>query len=125
MYPYRPVRPRWPLFILIALVALMAIVVIVVVLAVTGAFGNPVNHPLFGFWGGLLLVFLVLWVGFFAVRMVFWSRAMRYRGGVAGYARPDPAVMVARRRYARGEISREQYDQILNDLQRRPRSPET
>jgi putative membrane protein len=100
---------------------LVAVVVIVVVLAFTGAFGTYGGRPIFGFWGGFLLLFLILWVGFFVVRMLFWSRRLRYGAG-GGYARRDPAVMVARERYARGQITREQYDQIMNDLGRR-RSP--
>jgi len=78
-------------------------------------------HPVFGVFGGLLLVFLLLWIGFFVVRMVFWSRAWGRRGNA--YGRPDPAVMMARRRYARGEITREQYDQIMTDLERRRPQP--
>lgn len=121
-YPYRPRRPRWPLFLMIGLVVLIAIVVIVFLLAWNGTFGSPAGHPFFGFWGGFLLLFLILWIAFFAVRMVFWSRAWGYRRGAGTYARPDPAVMIARRRYARGEITREQYDQMLSDLGR-GRSP--
>lgn len=118
MYPERPQRPRWPWILLVALAALVAVVVVVVVLAVAGVFGAPYGRPFFGFWGGFLLLFLVLWVGFFVVRMVFWTQRARYRGGGRGYGHPDPAVMVARRRYASGEITREQYDQIMVDLGR-------
>jgi uncharacterized membrane protein len=31
--------------------------------------------------------------------------------------------MIARMRYARGEITKEQYDQIMKDLGRRPGAP--
>jgi len=75
------------------------------------------------FWpfGGLLLVFLVLWVAFFAVRMAWWtSRARRWQGAGPGGPYRDRAVMIARARYARGEITREQYDRIMTDLSRRP-----
>jgi uncharacterized membrane protein len=121
VYGYPRRRPGPPWFILAAVAILVGIVAVIVVLALTGAFGGPPSRPFLGVWGGFLLIFLLLWVAFFVIRVMFWSRAWRGRG--AGYAHPDPAVMVARRRYARGEITREQYDQILSDLDRRqPRS---
>ena len=122
MYPNRPYRRRIPWFLLIGMVFLVAMVVILIVLLFTGAFGVS-GHPFLGAWGGLLFVFLVLWIGFFLVRIAFWGQRMRYRGAGGGYAHPDPAVMVARRRYARGEITREQYDQIMADLGRQPPLP--
>jgi uncharacterized membrane protein len=114
MYPGNPPRRRgsW-LFFAIAL-GFMAVVVILVLLAVTGYLGPVGGRGPFGVWGGFLLLFLLLWVGFFVVRVLFWTR--RVRGYGSGYQRPDPAVMIARRRYARGEITREQYEQIMTNL---------
>jgi uncharacterized membrane protein len=63
----------------------------------------------------LLVVLLVL----FTLRIVFWSRMWGYRGGPRRSPGWDPAVVTARQRYARGEISREQYDQLMTDLSRR------
>ena len=109
-------------------ITMLAILVLIAVLVVTGtvAFG-PSPHPYLGYWGGFFLLIIFLWVSFFVIRMAFWSsRGSRgyYRGqyGQPGMHR-DPAVMAARERYARGEISREQYDQIMTDLGRRGRGP--
>ena len=105
--------------------AILAVLVVVLLLLVTGtvtlAGGGP--RPVFGFWGGFLLLFLIVWVSFFVLRMAIWTG--RGRGGYYGRTgRPrDPAIMVARQRYARGEITREQYDQIMTDLTRRGRGP--
>ncbi len=80
----------------------------------------------FGLFGGFFFVFFILIVGFFIVRVLFWSsRAGRY-GGRGGNGRgygPDRPAMIARMRYARGEITREQYDQIMQGLGRRPGPP--
>ncbi len=123
MYPYGPRRRRFPLLAVIAIVFLAAMASILIFLLLSGGFGSSGGHPFFGAWGGLLLVFVLLWIGFFAVRIAFWSTRLRGRGGAGPYGHPDPAVMVARRRYARGEITREQYDQIMTDLERRRLPP--
>lgn len=71
---------------------------------------------------GLIMLILVIWIVVWVVRLAVW-------GATGGFAAPryyrhyrrwggDPAYESARVRYARGEISREQYDQILNDLER-------
>jgi putative membrane protein len=105
-------------------IALLVGVVVLFVFAIGGFFGiGP--RPLPGAWAGFLLVFLLLWIAFFAMRVVFWTR--RGYGGYGGYGGPrryrDPAMMIARQRYARGEITREQFDQIVSDLERRGRGP--
>lgn len=105
-----------------------AAAVIVLVLVDPGAFGiSPSTYPYrFGPFGGVFFLFFLLLVMFFVVRVVFWSsRASRYgrrHGNPDGFG-PDRPVMVARMRYARGEITREQYEQILQDLGRRPGPP--
>ena len=106
-------------------IAIIAVLVVVLLLLLTGTFGLGVGgpRPVFGFWGGFLLLFLIVWISFFVIRIAWWTG--RGRGGY--YGRPgmrrDPAIMVARQRYARGEITREQYDQIMTDLTRRGRGP--
>jgi uncharacterized membrane protein len=75
--------------------------------------------------GGFFLVFLLLLVGFFVVRVAFWTaRSARHRGRYGGRYGPVPMrerpAMVARMRYARGEITRKQYEEIMNGLRRPP-----
>jgi uncharacterized membrane protein len=125
----RPGHPAWWWAAIGVGIALVVIVVVVVLLLANGTIGTPGGgpRPLFGFWGGFLLLFLLLWIGFFVIRIAFWSSRSRrsYSGGQYGPRgmHRDPAVMVARQRYARGEITREQYDQIMTDLGRRGRGP--
>ena len=83
----------------------------------------------FGPFGGVFVLFFVLIVVFFIVRVAFWSArtsayGRRYDRNLSsgGYGTNRP-LMIARMRYARGEISREQYEQIMRDLGRRPGPP--
>jgi uncharacterized membrane protein len=123
--PERPGHPTWWWGAIGGGIALIAIVAIVFVLFANGNlnYGGTGPRPVFGFWGGFFLLFLLLWVGFFVIRIALWSG--RGRGGYYGPQgrHRDPAVMMARQRYARGEITREQYDQIMTDLGRRGRGP--
>lgn len=57
----------------------------------------------------LLIVFLVL----FVARLLFWGGRRRY---CRQYKREGDPVHILRVRYARGEITKEQYDQMLQDL---------
>jgi putative membrane protein len=127
-YGVRPPRRR-PRVWIVAAVALAAVAIIgVVLLLYLDGYLGPApygSHPYFGFLGGFLLLFLFVWLGFFLLRVTFWTARTQGRyGGYGGPRRgPDPAVMVARQRYARGEITREQFDQIMTDLGRRGRGP--
>jgi len=71
------------------------------------------GFPFFGF--GFILLGLLI-VGF-ALRLIFrpWRRGMYYSGRWFNY---DPAMDSLRQRYARGEITREQFDQIATDLEK-------
>ncbi len=124
-YGPRRRRPRVWIFAAVALVA-VAIVGVLLLLYLNGFFGpTPYGaHAYYPFFGGFILLFLIVWIGFFVLRVSFWTA--RTQGRYPGYGQrrgPDPAVMVARQRYARGEITREQFDQIMTDLGRRGRGP--
>jgi uncharacterized membrane protein len=103
--------------------AIIAVLAVLFLLLLTGtiAFGGGGPRPYFG-WGGFLLLFFIVWISFFVIRILLWSGRSRGGYGPRGPHR-DPAVMMARQRYARGEITREQYDQIMTDLGRRGRGP--
>jgi len=130
-YGPRPRRIHW-LPIIIGVILAGAATVILLVLLYPTWFGlaAPSSPYRFGFFGGAFLLLFVLIVVFFIVRVAFWSTRMsrynqaRYERNVppGGYG-PNRPVMIARMRYARGEISREQYEQILRDLGRRPGQP--
>jgi uncharacterized membrane protein len=100
--------------------------------------GNWVAALLTAFFGALIvagLIVLVIW----AIRAASGHGGHRYatHGGYGGHGRyddrsegggfdflgprsgqADDAVEIARRRFAAGEITREQYDEILNALNR-------
>ncbi len=123
--PARRGRPTWWWIVLGVGVALLAVLVTLLVLVYTGAlgFGPTGSRPLGGYWGSFFLIFLLVWVAFFVLRIALWTgRRRAYYGGPRGPP-GDRAVMIARRRYARGEITREQFDQIMADLQRQGRGP--
>ncbi|MGD0587354.1 MAG: SHOCT domain-containing protein [Thermoplasmata archaeon] len=114
-------------------VALTAMVVMLAVLADLGTAGAPTIA------GGLALpveVFLalgaVLGVTVLSMVMLYWGWPWESGGpsaraaGPVRWGRPgidDPAVILARERFARGEITQEEYDQTLIDLARRGRGP--
>ena len=64
--------------------------------------------------GGLLVLLLFAVVGYVAYRFGK-SRAEESRTGAAS-PRTDEALEVARARYAKGEITREEYEQFRRDL---------
>ncbi|HKN07323.1 MAG TPA: hypothetical protein VJ021_06985 [Thermoplasmata archaeon] len=125
-----PARSRIRWFpIIIGLVFAGAALVILLLLLYPTTFGIASPSYRYSPFGGVFFLFFILIVVFFIVRVAFWStrvsRTGRRSGGNypdGGYG-PNRPVMVARMRYARGEITREQYDQIIQDLGRKPGSP--
>jgi putative membrane protein len=124
----RPRRSRAWIFAAVALAA-VAVVGVLVLLYLDGAFGPAPygGRPYFGLFGGFFLLVIIVWLAFFLLRISFWGARTQGRYGGGGYGGPrrgpDPAVVIARQRYARGEITREQFDQIMTDLGRRGRGP--
>jgi len=125
-----PRQVRW-FPIIVGLVFVVAASLILLVLLYPASFGlaAPSSPYRFGLFGGAFFLFFILIVVFFIVRVAFWStRASQYRGRYrqnyppGGYG-PNRPAMVARMRYARGEITREQYEQIMKDLGRPPGAP--
>jgi len=83
-----------------------------------GGFYHPFFFPFhFGWVGGILLIFLVFWIA----RWFFWP----WRGGSGGggsypythHEQRANAETIVRESYAKGEITKEQYEQMLHDLQ--------
>lgn len=99
--------------------AIVAAGAVLFVIALTpGSFGLR-RGALFPPGGGFLGVFLIFWGVLLLVRVAWWTARRRAFGGRPGPGF-DPAVLAARRRYASGEITREQYQQIVSDLRRPP-----
>jgi uncharacterized membrane protein len=66
--------------------------------------------------GELLVILVIIFIGLFAVRMLFWRSRRKYW---RERRRGNEAIRILRERYARGEITKEQFDQTLNDLRQR------
>jgi len=119
--PRRRSSRRWIFFgIGLAIIAL-GVVFLAISLA-PRAFGlsSPFAFP---YGGGFLGIFLILWGILLLVRIAFWASRRGWGGGGPPGRRFDPAIVEARQRYARGEITREQFQQIVSDLRRPPSGP--
>ena len=78
----------------------------------------------FPYGGGFLGAFLILWGALLLVRVSWRAGPSRVYGPVDFQGRRfDPTVLAARRRYARGEISREQLREIIAELRGPPGPP--
>ena len=73
----------------------------------------PIFFPFhFGFLGIILLLFIIFWVA----RWWFWPWNGRRRAYYSEYR--DQADEILRERYAKGEITKEQFEQMMQDLKR-------
>lgn len=100
----------WALVAVILLIA-VAIIASAVVFALRGPETGFVFFP-FGFgWLFVLLFFLFFW-GF------RWWGGWSWHGRPYGPYRVDGAKAILRERYARGEIGKDQFDEIMRDLDR-------
>lgn len=113
---YRPHRHYWWILPIGVLIAVFAVVIVAWVVAAgpVRSGGTPIFWPFFPF-GIFLLLFVVL----FAVRAATWGGGWRggYGGGPGrGWAGPGSARQILRMRYARGEITSEQFQQMDREL---------
>jgi putative membrane protein len=63
---------------------------------------------------GWFLFVPLVFVGFFALRLFWWGRW----AGPGWYYREDTAMQVLRERFARGELTKEQFEEMRRDLAR-------
>ena len=92
----------------------VVIVAVASLFAISLAFGrfSPVSYPPFFFFGWWIFIALFFF-GFFVFR--WWGRG--YWWGSRGYYY-DPALETLRQRFARGEITKEQYEEMQKDLEK-------
>ncbi len=76
-------------------------------------------HPFFGWFFFPFGFFFLFFIVFGAFRWLFFPWRGRYRHGGWGYrwGEGDEAAEILRQRYAKGEITKEQFDQMMRDLQ--------
>ncbi|HMS85350.1 MAG TPA: SHOCT domain-containing protein [Nitrospira sp.] len=75
------------------------------------------HEPMMGFWGlaGYVLMVALWAVGIVAV--VLWVKSWLERGRPDSASRePASALEILKKRYARGEISKEEFEEKRNDL---------
>lgn len=87
------------------------------------------TYPMYPFWGfGWIWAFFGFFLLFGLLRWAVWG-PWRWGGyyrhyGDSGYGRESEAYHILRERYARGEITKDQYDGMMRDLyQEPPRGP--
>lgn len=112
---------------LIVAIAMIVIVAFAVPLLLAPQYSSPngsyyyVPRPFFffvpfhfGWLGGIFLIFLIFWVA----RWLLWPRRRGYHYYYSQQPRVD-AVSIVRERYAKGEITKEQFEQMLRDLRQK------
>jgi len=79
-------------------------------------FGTAVFPFHYGFFfvGPLFGLIFILFLVFLGLRFLLWPIGYRRYGRAWRY---DPAMDTLRQRYARGEITKEQFDQMTRDLE--------
>jgi putative membrane protein len=101
--------------------ALLAVLVVgILAFVLSGIFlprSYPANYyPYFPFFPfGWVFGFFWIFVLFWALRWVFWPYRRRGYWGHGWYR--DSSYYIIRERYAKGEITKEQYDRMMQDLE--------
>jgi putative membrane protein len=124
MYDQEWRRTRhWIGFGILALVAIFVIGVLVFLFVVAARAVTVGTYPVFPFGFGWIWFFLIFFLFFGLFRLIFWPWRWGYRGYYRGYGRyGDTAYDILRERYARGEITKDQYDAMMRDLYQNPRT---
>jgi putative membrane protein len=87
--------------------------------AVEGPYGPWMGHPMWGVWGfGMMFVSFIFW-GLIVVGLIFairWFAAQAPRGGPPQPGQGETALEILKKRYARGEIDKEEFEAKKRDL---------
>jgi len=103
------------------LFGLIAFVVVILAAFALLAYFAPLPVRTFGYYWwpafpfGIVVFFVAIFLIFGVIRWAFWGWGWRrgYYGRGGYYADPK---QILKRRYARGEITKDQYDQMMRDL---------
>jgi uncharacterized membrane protein len=115
-HEWKPRRPVWVGLLIVVVVLIVVPIVVSAVFYVLRPMGRAYfpfmgYYPFFFFPFGWVFGFLIL---FFLLRWIFWPRGWGSRRRYRGYLDEHHILRV---RYARGDITKEQFDQITRDLQ--------
>ncbi len=84
-------------------------------------------YPMYPWWGfGWIWIFFLFFLVFGLMRFAFWGPRWwggYRRYGFGPYGRENEAYHILRERYARGELTKDQYDAMLRDLYQQPPQP--
>lgn len=102
----------WGLLGLIAVIGVSIVLSLYLAPRTSGALYYPFFPFHFGWLGGIFLVLIIFWVA----RWFFWPWR---RWGYRPYSQHagDDARNIVRARYAKGEITKEQYESMMHDLE--------
>ena len=79
------------------------------------------NPAMMSYYGGFLFFpfgfFFLIFIVFAVGRLLFWPWAWGWRRGY--WYHRDEATEILRQRYAKGEITKEQFAQMMRDLEQR------
>ena len=104
------------MFILIGVAAVLSVVFNIHNYTVNGINWLGIASGIAGTLIGLFVLFIFIWFIVWIFRFVGWSsRSWKYHSSWWGH---DEAMEILRERYAKGEITKEEYDKMMNDLQR-------
>ncbi len=119
MSDYKLKSPRY--FLAWGIIALIAIVGVITALSYIFFASQPVPgafYPRFVFFpfAGLFALFGIFAI-FWLVRWLFWPWRWHYPGRYWRYR--DESYYILRERYAKGELTKEQFEQMMRDLEQR------
>ncbi len=81
---------------------------------------NEVNEMFHNWmWGGGIWFGWVVWL--FLIAIIIWlliSQSNRYRDQLRMNQHPESPIDIIKKRYARGEITKEQFEQMKKDLEK-------
>ena len=124
-------RERFPTSIIVVVAAVIAVAVILMAVFAYLSSTNP-NYGYNGYYGGMMggyggiwmvlmmpigLIVLVV-IGYFIWRGLGWGGGCGgdHYGHYSSYGEKENAMEILRQRYARGEISKDQYEQMKKDI---------
>ena len=75
------------------------------------------HEPMMGPWGGVSYVLMVIFWAVGTVAVVLWMKSWLEQQGFGSSSRePESALEILKKRYARGEINKQEFEEKRKDL---------